>query len=173
MSKFYVFWKRKTENPPLKIFFLIPNVINIIKLVAVNPATSETIKRTFSFARNLKTWLRSTMLPARFNYLALVKFHRANWQPESTKCCKWVCQQGDSTKPIWTFHWLRFLLYFLRLKAFLPRPFHWRCSIMKVFRKFGKVFERYLRSVRFLFYHSHKKLKDSLETRAEPAVFSL
>ena len=55
---------------------MIPNVINIIKLVAVNPATSETIKRTFSFARNLKAWLRSTMLPARFNYLALLKFHR-------------------------------------------------------------------------------------------------
>ena len=52
-------------------------MINIIKLVAVNPATSETIKRTFSFARNLKAWLRSTMLPGKFNYLALLKFHRA------------------------------------------------------------------------------------------------
>ena len=43
---------RRTED-----FILIPNVINIIKLVAVNPATSAIVERTFSLAKNLKTWL--------------------------------------------------------------------------------------------------------------------
>ena len=57
-------------------FILIPNVINIIKLVAVNSPTSATAERTFSLARNLKTWLQSTMLPARFNSVVLLKFHK-------------------------------------------------------------------------------------------------
>ena len=57
-------------------FILIPNVINIIKLVAVNSPTSATAERTFSLARNLKTWLQSTMLPARFDSVALLKFHK-------------------------------------------------------------------------------------------------
>ena len=55
---------------------MIHCVINTIKLVAVNPATSAIAERAFSLARNLKTWLRSTMLPARFNSLALLKFHK-------------------------------------------------------------------------------------------------
>ena len=63
-------------NRPNEDFILIPNVINIIKLVAVNSATSATAERTFSLARNLKTWLRSTMLPARVNSVALLKFHK-------------------------------------------------------------------------------------------------
>ena len=68
--------RQHMQNRPTENFILIPNVINIIKLVAVNPATSATAGRTFSLARNLKTWLQSTMLPARFNYLALLKFHQ-------------------------------------------------------------------------------------------------
>ena len=64
------------QNRPTEDFILSPNVINIIKLVAVNPATSAKVERTFSLARNLKTWLQSTMLPARFNSLALLKFHK-------------------------------------------------------------------------------------------------
>ena len=64
------------QNRPTEDFILVPNVINIIKLVAVNPATIATADRTFSLARNLKTWLQSTMLPARFNFLALLKLHK-------------------------------------------------------------------------------------------------
>ena len=41
------------QNRPTEDFILIPNVINIIKLIAVNPATSATAERTL--ARNLKT----------------------------------------------------------------------------------------------------------------------
>ena len=60
----------------LRILVCFPTVINTNKLVAVNPATSATAERTFSSARNLKTWLQSTMLPARFNFLALLKFQK-------------------------------------------------------------------------------------------------
>ena len=66
--------RQHMQNRPTEDFILIPNVINIIKLVTVNPATNATAERTFSLARNLKTWLRSTMLPARFNSIALLKF---------------------------------------------------------------------------------------------------
>ena len=47
--------RQHMQNRPTEDFILIPNVINIIKLVAVNPATSATAERTFSLARNLKT----------------------------------------------------------------------------------------------------------------------
>ena len=47
--------KQHIQNRPTEDFILIPNDINIIKLVAVNPATSATAERTFSLARNLKT----------------------------------------------------------------------------------------------------------------------
>ena len=68
--------RQHMQNRPTEDFILIPKVINIIKLEAVNPATSATSERTFSLARNLKTWLRSTVLPAKFNSLVLLKFHR-------------------------------------------------------------------------------------------------
>ena len=57
-------------------FILISNVISVIKLVSVNPGTSATAEGTLSLAKNMKTWLQSTMLPARFNYLALLKLHK-------------------------------------------------------------------------------------------------
>ena len=40
---------------------MIPNFINICKLIIVNPATSYTPERSFSTARRIKTWSRSTM----------------------------------------------------------------------------------------------------------------
>ena len=61
---------------PTEDCILIPSVINIIKLVAVNPATSATTERTFSLSRNQKTWLQPPMLPAKFNSLAPLKFHK-------------------------------------------------------------------------------------------------
>ena len=73
------------QNLPTEDFMLIPNVINIIKLVAVNPAPSATAERAFSLARNLKTWLWSTMLAAKSSDPKISQ--RANWKPESTKCC--------------------------------------------------------------------------------------
>ena len=64
------------QNHPSEDFVFIPNVLNITKFVAVNPATSATAGSTFLLARNLKTWIRSTMLPARYNSLLLLKFHK-------------------------------------------------------------------------------------------------
>ena len=68
--------RQHMQNHPTEDFILIPNAINIIRLVAVNPATSATAERTFSLPRNLKTWLQSMVLPTRFNSLALLKFHK-------------------------------------------------------------------------------------------------
>jgi len=55
---------------------LIINVIKIIKLVLVGAATSATPERSFSLARRLKTWLRSTMTQKRFNSLAILSTHQ-------------------------------------------------------------------------------------------------
>ena len=55
---------------------LIPNVIKILKLLLVNGATSATPERSFSTARRLKTWLRSTMSQKRFNTLAILNTHK-------------------------------------------------------------------------------------------------
>lgn len=54
----------------------IKNVIKMMKLVFVGAATSATPERSFSLARRLKTWLRSTMLQKRFNSLAILSFHK-------------------------------------------------------------------------------------------------
>ena len=42
-------------------------------------------------------------------------------QPESAICCKLVCQQGDSTRSIWTFHSQRFLTVLFKVKGMLRR----------------------------------------------------
>ena len=55
---------------------LIKNVCVLRKLLVVNPATSATAERTFSMARRVKTWMRSTMLPSRFNSIAILTFHK-------------------------------------------------------------------------------------------------
>ena len=43
------------QNCTTEDVILISKVINIIKLVVVNPATSATAERTFLLASNLKT----------------------------------------------------------------------------------------------------------------------
>ena len=55
---------------------LIKNVWVLCKLLVVNPATSATAERTFPMARRVKTRMRSTMLPSRFNSLAILTFHK-------------------------------------------------------------------------------------------------
>ena len=56
---------------------MIPNFINICKLIIVNPATSFTPERSFSTARRIKTWSRSTMTNERFNSLAILNTYKA------------------------------------------------------------------------------------------------
>ena len=55
---------------------LIPNIMRIIMLLLINPATSYSPERSFSTARRLKSWLRSTMTSQRFNGLALLNIHK-------------------------------------------------------------------------------------------------
>ena len=55
---------------------LIENVIKLSKLVLVGAATSATPERSFSLARRLKTWFRSTMSQKRFNALAILSSHK-------------------------------------------------------------------------------------------------
>ena len=54
---------------------LIPNIIHVVKLLLINP-TSCTPERSFSTARSLKTWLRSTIKNLCFNSLALLNIHK-------------------------------------------------------------------------------------------------
>ena len=55
---------------------LLRNIIHAIKLLLVNPSTSCTPERSFSTARRLKTWLRTTMTSKRFNSLAVLHIHK-------------------------------------------------------------------------------------------------
>ena len=55
---------------------MMPNIVNLLKLLLVNPATSATAARSFSLARSLKTWMRSTMLPGRLNAIAILHEHK-------------------------------------------------------------------------------------------------
>ena len=51
---------------------LIPNIVSIVKVVFVSGATTATPERSFSMARRIKTWLRSTMKQRRFNSLSIL-----------------------------------------------------------------------------------------------------
>ena len=44
--------------------------------ILVNPATSASGERSFSTARRLKTWLRSTMTQKRFSNLIILNSHK-------------------------------------------------------------------------------------------------
>ena len=55
---------------------LFPNVMIVIQLLLINPATSATPERSFSVARRIKTWLRSSMTPSRFNALSFLHTHK-------------------------------------------------------------------------------------------------
>ena len=51
---------------------LIENLLTIVHLILINPATSYTLERSFSVAQRIKTWLRSTMTTRRFNNLSIL-----------------------------------------------------------------------------------------------------
>ena len=55
---------------------LFPNVMIVIQLLPINPATSATPERSFSVARRIKTRLRSSMTPPRFNALSFLHTHK-------------------------------------------------------------------------------------------------
>ncbi|KAK2557068.1 Zinc finger MYM-type protein 1 [Acropora cervicornis] len=55
---------------------MISEIITICNLLLVNPATSAAGERSFSSARRLKTWLRSTMTQTRFSNLTILNTHK-------------------------------------------------------------------------------------------------
>ena len=55
---------------------MISEIITICNLPLVNPATSAAGERSFSSARRLKTWLRSTMTQTRFSNLTILNTHK-------------------------------------------------------------------------------------------------
>ena len=59
---------------------LIPNLLITVHLILINPATSCTPERSFSVARRIKTWLRSTMTTKRFNNLSILSVHKELYQ---------------------------------------------------------------------------------------------
>ena len=68
----------KTINAlPSSIKLKIPAFTKLCGLILSNPATSCTAERSFSTARRLKRWLRSTMTNLRFNSLAILKNYKA------------------------------------------------------------------------------------------------
>ena len=56
---------------------LIPNLLTTVHIMLINPATSCTPERSFSVARRIKTWLRSTMTTKRFNNLPILSIHKS------------------------------------------------------------------------------------------------
>ena len=55
---------------------MMTEIITLRKLSLVNPATSAAGERSFSSARRLKTWLRSTMTQTRFSNLTILNTHK-------------------------------------------------------------------------------------------------
>ena len=55
---------------------MMSNIVNLLKLLLVNPATTAAAERSFSLARGLKTWMRSTMVPGRHNAIAILHEHK-------------------------------------------------------------------------------------------------
>ena len=78
-SKPDCFWDilDKVESLPKGQLCLLPNAVKILELLLVNPATTVTPERSFSLARRIKTWLRSTSTAARFNSLSILHAHKS------------------------------------------------------------------------------------------------
>ena len=51
-------------------------VIKLVKLILVMPATNATSERCFSALRRLKTWLRATTVQQRINWCILLHVHK-------------------------------------------------------------------------------------------------
>ena len=64
------------QSTPKEERLLIKNVITVLKIVLVDAATSATPERSFSLARWVKTWLRSTMSQKRFNSLSILATYK-------------------------------------------------------------------------------------------------
>ena len=55
---------------------LIINLLTMVYLILINPATPCNPERSFSFDRRIKTWLCSRMTTKRFNNLPILSIHK-------------------------------------------------------------------------------------------------
>ena len=55
---------------------LLDQVTKLMQLILVMPATNASSERSFSALRRVKSYLRSTMLQERLNYLMLLHVHK-------------------------------------------------------------------------------------------------
>ena len=55
---------------------ILREVVRLVQLLLVLPASSATAERSFSALRRLKSYLRSTITQERLNYLMLLNYHR-------------------------------------------------------------------------------------------------
>ena len=67
----------EVESLPKGQLCLLPNAVKILELLLVNPATTATPERSFSLAKRIKTWLRSTSAAARSNSLSILHAHKS------------------------------------------------------------------------------------------------
>ena len=120
---------------------LIPNLLTIVHLILINPATSCTPERSFSVARRIKTWLRLTMTTKRFNNLSTLPIHKEltgstnlvdignkfalEFDARKLNLRKFV--PGDL---IWLF-------YILLIHMYIAKVNYWCCIIETVFTNMG------------------------------------
>ena len=64
----------KSLSPRQRHYF--SEIVKIVKLISVIPATNATSERSFSAVRRLKTWLRTTPSQARLNWCMLLHVHK-------------------------------------------------------------------------------------------------
>ena len=57
---------------------LLHQVVKVMQLILIMPATNASFERSFSALRRVKRYLRSTMLQERLNYLMLLHVHKDN-----------------------------------------------------------------------------------------------
>ena len=67
----------EVESLPKGQLCFLPNAAKILELLLVNPVTTATPERSFSLARRIKTWLRSTSTATRFNSLSILHPHKS------------------------------------------------------------------------------------------------
>ena len=100
LPQVYVLPAVKIKELPTPERKMINEVISVCKLILVNPATSESVDRSFSTARRLKTWLRSTMPQERFTNLTILNSHkeRTNKHTFSCRLCKRIFRRNHNRK---------------------------------------------------------------------------
>ena len=67
----------EVESLPKSQPYVLPNAVKILKLLLVNHATTATPERSFSLARRIKTWLRSTSTAACLNSWSILHAHKS------------------------------------------------------------------------------------------------